>query len=990
MRERLRQWQVENPSNPMGLILDKGVAGATQNLLTRTAHLGEVSPKEEGDPSLEQPFADPDGSLDFLPPLSDFGPGDLVEFVEDGDRLSQLAVCLGHINGFYHFYLSTGKWVALSKLFTRFVVRDFVNEIDVALLVDKLPKEELSLETLWGMSKNDLGPDRVCGADVLRKMSDFQQKTEEFQQGYATRLEKAHELVAEGGMRYATLPEIYERVIGDAKRKQTSHPPPYELFAVYRSVMSDDVGFRPLATLGDSKTWLYEITLPEDVALIHNMETLVRLFTDIPAKVKTPLSSLTSSQLSQSQLGRFIVKAREAIDESRKSRDWTPHGILGPSKQDRPRSDATKWTEIDMSIMHFILLWAGHDQFSTSSRFHWIGSAVLRATGRYKDSEYLGTTAAWTFLQEVGYLTPWEIHDRYNLHLPGIKVSRERGFAPLPLGPDGIRPYLTQDVFDGRRHNWAGMKAFAIDSEDTTEVDDAVSIEATDVPSEHWVHIHVADPASRIRHQNALGERASLTPLTLYLPGHRSNIWGVEDQIQKLFSLAPNKPCLTFSGKVNEEGVLLDYKVTPGKLQDFIYMTPGDANTAVGFKDAPQTQEWSSTESFTVGKAVTEQPAERHMTRPSELQVGDRKSLKTLYRLGKIIQERRLANGAQPRYTTRPSANVSFDNTSLKRQPMGLMTCSGDPTINISWGSAQSPMVSSIMQLAGEIAGRWCADRKIPIPYSNTMKAEKNLVLAKAYLDKVYYPALLRGEQSPEMIARLQELIGPVELSTRPGRQLLMGVEAYTKVTSPLRRYSDLLAHWQIESALVQEMESGAVEEQRLPFARKDLEREVFPWLLLRQRVIRRLGNWAGTKSYILQAMTRAWKFPEESAAADSTTTSRLPETFKFKVMVDGEGSATRSKMLSGTLDWFSLEALMVHEGLQPLGLSLADLKKGDVLEVKLLDINVHQKSVVVAPTGKVMVQRDQEASQVEEVAEAQKKLTGKRRRRKPRQSVGV
>lgn len=950
------------------MILDKGEAGTTHNLLTRPNHQEELVPTEDGDPFLEHYLADPDGSLDLLPPLTEYGPGDLVEFVQDGERMFQLAVCLGHINGFYHFYINTGRWVPVPSTSTRFIVRNFVDESDVAPLVETLPKEKLSLDTLWEMSRNKLGPNRVCGAEILRKMTEFQQRTEEVQQRYATRLDKAHELVAEGGKKYATLPEIYARVIGDAKAKQPRPAPQHELFAVHRSVMSDDVGFRPMGTLGDSRTWLYEVTPPEDVTLINNMQTLVRLFTDIPSKVKTPLSSLTSSQLGRSQLGRFILKARGAIDESRRFRDWTPHGILGPSKQDGPRSTSMEWTEVDMSIMHFMLLWSGYDQFSSSSPLHWIGSAVLRATGKYEDCEYLGTTVAWTFLQEIGYLTPWDIHSRYVHRLPDVKVSRERGFAPLPLGPEGIRSYLTQDVFAGRRHEWAVVKAFAIDSEDTTEVDDAVSIEATDVPGEHWVHIHVADPASRIRHQNALGERASLTPMTLYLPGHRSNIWGVQDQVQQLFSLAPNKPCLTFSGRVNEEGVLLEYKITPGKLQDFIYMTPGDANTAVACEDARRLPEWSSIDNFTVGTKVTAKPAERKITRPSKLRAADLDTLKTLYRVGKNIHERRLANGAQPEFASRPRVDAAFDDTYLQHQASGLMTCSGDPTIEISWDSTQSPMVSSIMQLAGEIAARWCADRNIPIPYLNQMKVEENLDLVKAYVEKVYYPALLRGEQSQDAVAYLRELIGPDVLSTRPGRQFLMGVEAYAKVTSPLRRYSDLLAHWQIESALVQEMETGKVAEQMLPFTRKALEQEIFPWLLLRQRIIRRLGNWAGTRSYILQAMTRAWKFPVENAA--DAKTSRLPETFNFKVSVAGALFGTKSKLLLGTLDWFGVEASMTSQGLGRLGLRLADLKRGDILEVKLLDINVHKGDVVVEPVGKVKVQGEEEISQIEGGAE--------------------
>lgn len=883
-----------------------------------------------------------------------------------------LAICLGHINGFYHFYTSTGKWAPLPTMTTHFVVRGFVDQQALQPVIAKLPKGYLPIDTLKSMKSMDMGPNRVSGKNLLDKMNKFMQGSNHFLQKHATRLENAHELVAEAGHRYVTLQEIYDCVMRNAKGEKPAYPvPPQDLYAIHRTVLGNDLGFRLLSNLGNAQRWLFEVTPQEDVALIQNMQTLVRLFTDIPGKVALPLSALTSAQLNKSQLGRFIMKARAAIDESRQFRDWTPHGMLGPSKKYQPRS-SPNWTVVDMSIMHFMLMWASYDQFSLSSRYHWIGSAVLRALGRYQDSEYLSTTTAWTFLQEIGYVTPWDIPGRYTHRLPDVEVSRERGFARLPLGPEGIRPNLTRDVFDGKRHDWADLKAFAIDSKDTVDIDDAVSIEATDVPGVHWVHIHVADPASCIRHQCTLGERAKLTPLTLYVSGHYTNIWGVGDEVEKLFSLAPNKPCLTFSGKVNEEGKILDYKITPAKLRNFIYMTPQDANAAVDFKDTQKPPAGSITDKFTVGRLPAETPAGRTLTAPSELHTPDLECLKTLYQVGKNIHERRLAAGAMPSFPLRVSATASFENTSIEHTPPGLMTCNGDPAISISWSSEHSPMVSSIMQLAGEIAARWCADRNVPIPYLTQPMAEKNYELLKSYTEKVYYPMLRQSEEAPrEMWTQMSTLLGIDELSTKPGRHFLMGVEGYAKVTSPLRRYSDLLAHWQIESAVVQEMETGKVVEQKLPFTRNELEKEIFPWLRLRQRITRQLERLSVAKGYMLQAMLRAWKFPEEGAS----TTSRLPETFKLTIRSCADPGNANSdsvrEVASGTLDWFRVDARMVSGGMGKLGLDIADIKRGDVFEVKLVDINIHLGRVLVEATGKVKVQRDQDRATAEEVTAA-------------------
>lgn len=963
IRKRLKQWSDQNQAEaPKTMPVDVGDSAGPRNTGTRARVVDESAlERAASDLTADQQFLDRDGSVDFLPPPSAFEAGDVFEYREEGDRngIPIIAVCLGYINGHYHFYTANGLWAVASAINTNFIQRNFATEAEMRPVIEKLPKGKLSKAEVHEMRLRGQGPDRVAGAALLHKMNQFVEDTDEMLQKYATRFEKAHEIVSAGDERYLTLDQIKDRLL--AKEDLKLPTPPHLLYAVHRTVFNDDVGFRIAGDLSYSSTskWLFEITPREDVSLINNMQTLVRLFTDIPGRLNTSISSLSTSQLNQSQLGRFIVRARAAIEESRQIRDWTPYGILGPAKKQRSGT-AQAWTNVDMSILHFMLLWAGYDQFSPSSRLHWIGSTILRATGKYKHVEYLSASTAWTFLQEIGYITPWDFHERYTLRVPGAKISREGGFVPFQLGSEGIRPFLTQDVFDGKRHDWASLKAFAIDSKSTSDVDDAVSVEATDTPDKHWIHIHVADPASRIRHQNALGERASLTPMTLYVSGHYSNIWGVKDEVQKLFSLAPDRPCLTFSGLVNDEGELLEYKITPAKLQEFIYMTPEDANAAAGAQTAKLSSEFVNAESFIVGEPSEEVPPTRQLTAPSELQPIDLDSLKTLYRLAEARHQKRLANGATPQWPLWPKVETSFDNASIDHTPMGLMTCNGDPTIKISWKDNESRMVSSIMVLAGEIAARWSADRNIPIPYLSQPKAEKNRELLKTYTKEVYYPLLSSGKETPEHFTQLLTLVGKTELSTKPARHFFMGVDMYAKVTSPLRRYSDLLAHWQIENALAQEMDTGKVVVQKLPFPRDALDQEILPWLRLRQRLIQRLGSKAGWQAYLMQALVRAWRYPVAGQSA-------LPDTFTLtvtQVQQSAGSSQGLRKMIRGNLDWFALKVWVVAEGLGKLGLQVADVSRGDVFKVKLKDVNVHLGEVYVEAIEKVSVQKDHEVEQ--------------------------
>jgi exoribonuclease II len=94
-------------------------------------------------------------------------------------------------------------------------------------------------------------------------------------------------------------------------------------------------------------------------------------------------------------------------------------------------------------------------------------------------------------------------------------------------------------------------------------------------------------------------------------------------------------------------------------------------------------------------------------------------------------------------------------------------------------------MVSDCMLMAGEAAARFAIDNKIPFPFT--------------------------AQPSPETIESPQDYAGmfsyrkklrPSEVKCSPDQHAGLGIKAYTRVTSPLRRYLDLVAHQQIRAFL--------------------------------------------------------------------------------------------------------------------------------------------------------------------------------------------
>jgi exoribonuclease-2 len=95
-------------------------------------------------------------------------------------------------------------------------------------------------------------------------------------------------------------------------------------------------------------------------------------------------------------------------------------------------------------------------------------------------------------------------------------------------------------------------------------------------------------------------------------------------------------------------------------------------------------------------------------------------------------------------------------------------------------------MVRECMLLAGEEAGRWAFRKGLAFPYISQETGD---------LPKTPLPGLAGSYQ-------LRRCMRPRSLSVKPGLHAGLGLDLYTQVTSPLRRYTDLLAHQQIRALL--------------------------------------------------------------------------------------------------------------------------------------------------------------------------------------------
>lgn len=943
IRKRLQLWTAQNgqyssDSMPPDMIL----YGSVSNHLSRTQSTGssemdQLRPSQAGmtdefeeDVGADEPEAAAVG-------VSSRQPGDLVELKQTGSRVPLFAIYLGYFGERNHFYAVNGRWLTSMGYSPLFTVAKFVSKEELAPVMARMPRSG-SPEVFEDLRRNEQGPSRDDGAHLIQKMVDFRVKADMVHQNYLEKMDAVRNFLSNRRqVSYLSLWEIADVLLPESL-KVDGRFSPFALYAVHSALYQNEIGFRPLSPTSDChrRDHLFEIFPQSHTNIINKVVAMVRDYTETSGR---RLRAPKPDELEETPLGKFINQARKIVLASRSKRQWTPHGILTPA--DGVQLPQPEWSQSSKDIISFLEWWASYDLFEPGSKFHGHGALILRALQLYDDA-VLDQSTAWTFLQEIGTIPPWEVPSRYKVRFPDVTITRGGGLEREV--PKDIEESKRPDVAAGFRREHTQSTIFCIDAVSTIVIDDGISVERTENPDEFWLHVHAADPASSIKPNSDLCKYMELIPENIYLPGHfqamlPSNLGEEEDAkdyasdgLVSQFSLKPGSPALTFSAKVNRAGELLDFKVEPSKLGKVVYLDPEDVSRFCNEPAPPPVPNYS----LVVGTpGENEKPKlNRPMTASQDLDASGREDLLLLYQLAEAIKKQRLNKGAWPYFFPRPSVSVSFrDTPDLVDKPKSLPA---DPYIKAGYETSTGcSVVSNTMVLAGEIAARWCSSRGIPIPYRRDIKFRHGGNKAFDYATKEIYPLIRRGiEPSTSQRQEMIRHTGGIEISSQPGSYFLLGLDMYAKATSPLRRFSDLLVHWQIHAALQHERATQRTIDPSvdnlddiLPFSSTQLA-TTLPLLQVREKMARTVSR--GILEWILIALVRAWRF-EKTA----------PRKLRFTI-----GSRWRQGCI-GKVDFFDLHAVMDIEGLNQKAL-IKDVRVGDQFEVELADVNVHSRRILV------------------------------------------
>ena len=294
---------------------------------------------------------------------------------------------------------------------------------------------------------------------------------------------------------------------------------------------------------------------------------------------------------------------------------------------------------------------------------------------------------------------------------------------------------------DEPREDLTALASYAIDDDNCSDPDDAISLDGDVL----WVH--VADAAVLVPPDSPLDLEARERGANLYLPETVSHMLpqGVTETLG--LGLSERSPALSFKIVCDDTGAPRCEQIVPS---------------------------WVAVQRLSYAE-VDERLDESPFTEMLELT--------------EAYRARRVANGATvidlPEVKLSVSADgelhhLAADQTLKEGDPVGVTVDVKDlPRLK------SRDLVTDAMLMAGEAVAQFLIENEIPAPFASQPPPDE--------------PST--PETLPEKFA-YRKKFKRSSLSLEPGLHAGLGIENYARVTSPLRRYSDLLVHQQLRAFL--------------------------------------------------------------------------------------------------------------------------------------------------------------------------------------------
>lgn len=504
------------------------------------------------------------------------------------------------------------------------------------------------------------------------------------------------------------------------------------------------------ASLDELTEIVLDEATPESLYAMHVLLTSDRIFFKEKNIKGTTFYQAKSESLVQQ--AKASIEAEKAAAEERERELEVLRNSIHLRNTDALEAlwGKAKLGEVKDALVELALLCGGNGRDSPGQQGTSIGVAALTEKRRRTVSDVLRgigkpilPSAALDVLVAWGHFSPHE-----NLALLRSPIGADREFEErfLEAASNLLHAEDVVDVDADTRLDLTTIPSYAIDSKDTTEVDDAISWD----PEDGRIWVHVADVTRWFPDgpSHPLVAEALRRVATVYLVAQKVTMFPLElaERRLSLGGDASDGSALSVGFKILDSGDIDrdTIRITPSRIARPERMTYLEARDII--QNGPEDHD-----------------------------------LCTLHALAQRHLEWRKEDGAV------------FISTPLSRIQVSDMSAE-EPEIEVIIEETDGPdwtTVSELMIVASSIAGDFAEEKEIPVMFRGQRPFD--------------YPSEEALERIPDGPARAAAVFRdamPSEVRSEPIEHASLALDAYTQITSPIRRSADLIAHFQIKSAL--------------------------------------------------------------------------------------------------------------------------------------------------------------------------------------------
>ncbi|GMP85474.1 hypothetical protein CsSME_00038614 [Camellia sinensis var. sinensis] len=348
------------------------------------------------------------------------------------------------------------------------------------------------------------------------------------------------------------------------------------------------------------------------------------------------------------------------------------------------------------------------------------------------------STSALNLLIDVGYFA---VH--VNLDLLKFNIRTDHSDEVMSAAESLLLESTDPDEVD--RIDLTDLKVYAIDVDEADELDDALSAtRLQDGRIKVW--IHVADAASLVQPGSIIDREAMKRGTSVFLPTATYPMFP-EKLAMDGMSLKQGKLCkaVTVSVVLHSDGSIAEYTVVNSVIKPTYMLTYESASELL------------------------------------YLNLEEEAELRILSEAAALRLQWRRQQGA-------------IDTTTIETRIKVINPDNPEPSINLYVENQAEPamrLVTEMMILCGEAVATYGSSNSIPLPFRG--QPQSNIDVS----------AFTHLPEGPVRSSAIVKIMRAAEMGFRnPIRHGVLGLPGYVQFTSPIRRYMDLLAHYQVKAFL--------------------------------------------------------------------------------------------------------------------------------------------------------------------------------------------